>query len=262
VNLGLQGRAAAVAAASRGLGRAAALALAAEGADVAICARGEELLRQTEREIAALGVRTLALPLDLAEHDAPAQFVEAAASTFGRLDVLVTNSPPPPPGAVDGFTDEQYRTALEANLMSVVRMALAALPHMRKQRWGRIVCIQSTSVKQPLDHLVLSNTARAGGQGFAKTLANEVAADGITVNTVCPGLTLTDRVYALAEAAAARTGTTLEVALKRFEEANPMRRLGQPEEVGALCAFLASESAAFITGSAFLIDGGAYPGLL
>jgi 3-oxoacyl-[acyl-carrier protein] reductase len=262
MDLGLRGRSAAVAAASRGLGRAAALALAAEGADVAICARGEEGLHDAEHELAALGVRTLAVPLDLADAEAPAQFVEAAAATFGRLDVLVTNSPPPPPGGVDGFTDEQYRGALEANLMSVVRMALAAVPHMRKQRWGRIVCIQSNSVKQPLDHLVLSNTARAGGQGFAKTLANEVAADGITVNTVCPGLTLTDRVYGLAEAAAARTGTTLDVALERFEKGNPMGRLGRPEEVGALCAFLASERAAFVTGTAILIDGGAYPGLL
>ena len=251
-----------MAAASRGLGRAIALELAAEGADVAICARGEEALMDVAKEIEALGVRVLALPLDLTEADAPVRFVEAAAAAFGRLDVLVTNIPPPPPGSADSFTDEDYRNASDSFLLPVIRMSLAALPHMRRQKWGRIVQLTSISVRQPLDNLVLSNTTRAGVAGFSKTLSNEVAAEGITVNMVCPGLVMTDRVRGLAEAAAARTGATVEAAVKSFEQGSRMQRLGQPEEIAALVSFLASERASFITGAVIPADGGQSGSLL
>lgn len=256
MDLGLKGRVAAVAASSRGLGRAVAFALAREGADVAICARGEEALLQTASELRRIGVRIHPVGLDITRPGQAAAFVDGAAASLGRLDILVTNAGGPPSGPADSFGEEGYRAAIESNLISTVAMTFAALAHMRERGWGRIVNISSLSIKQPLEGLILSSTARAGSAGFAKTLADHVAPDGITINTVCPGLALTDRVRSLAEERAERSGATVEAVLKSYESTIPMRRIGSPDEVAALVAFLASEPAGYITGTTIAVDGG------
>lgn len=262
MDLGLKGRAAAVAAGSKGLGRASALALAREGVDVAICARGGDALTATAKDIEALGVRAHALDLDLVEPGACERFVDETANVFGRLDILVCNIGGPPSGPTESFAVEDFRRALEQNLLTFVRLAQAAVPHLRARGWGRILNITSAAVKQPLDALVLGNTARAGIAGFAKTLANELAPAGITVNCVAPGMHLTDRTHELASQAAAREGVSVQDVVRRFEAASPMRRTGDPADFGAVVAFLASEQANFITGTTLAVDGGSTKSLL
>lgn len=250
MDLGLADRVAAVAAASKGLGRASALSLAREGCRVAICARSEDALRATEAELAeAAGGddRVLALHLDVVAE--PEAFVDAAADRFGALHVLVPNAGGPPQGGALDFDAKSYREAIEANCVASIRMAQAAVPHMREAGWGRICFIASSSVKQPVPFLALSNTARSALVAFAKTLATEVGPDGITVNTVLPGTHDTDRIRELGGAGALAQGI-------------PVGHLGRPEDFGDVVAFLCSEQANFVTGTTVLIDGGRYPGLL
>lgn len=256
MDLGLKGRAAAVAASSRGLGRAVALALAREGADVAICARGGDALASTAQEIRSTGVRTHAVEADVSEAGAGAAFVESAAREFGRLDILVPNAGGPPSGDPTAFHDADYRAAVNLNLLSTVGMCGAALPHMRRARWGRIVIISSITIKQPVEGLILSSTVRAGVAGYAKVLSDAVAPDGVTVNMVCPGVILTDRVRALAADRAQRRGSTQEAMLKAYEPDIPAGRLGSPEELAAVVAFLCSGAASYVTGTALSVDGG------
>ncbi len=256
MEIGLRGRAAAVAAASKGLGRAVALAFAREGADVAICARGEDQLNATAEELRAFGVRVHAVTTDLAARGAAAAFVDGAAGAFGRLDILVANSGGPPGGDPDSFGEDDYRSAVELNLMSSVGMCGAAIPHMRRGGWGRIVIISSITVKQPVDGLILSSTVRSGVAGYAKALSDAVAPDGITVNSVCPGVILTDRIRELAAERSEKRGVAPEVMLKAYEPDIPMKRLGTPEELAAVVAFLASEPASYVTGTVISVDGG------
>jgi 3-oxoacyl-[acyl-carrier protein] reductase len=242
MDLGLAGRRAAVAAASSGLGYATAAALHAEGVEVTIC--GSDRGR-VEAAAARMGAGVTALVADLSDPDGCEQFVLDAQEAMDGVDILVTNAPGPPPGTFAQARAEDYRTALDLNLLSVVRMCMAAVPAMRERHWGRIVAITSISVRQPIPNLILSTTARTGATGFLKTLAREVAADGVTVNSVQPGLHETERVGAVFGA-----GLATEIA------AIPARALGQPADFGAAVAFLCSEQARYITGVGLPVDGG------
>ena len=243
MDLGISGRRAAVAAASRGLGHATAAALANEGALVAICGRQEATVDAAARVI---GHDTVPLTADVSTANGARGFVESARDALGGLDILVTNAGGPPPGNFSSTRVDQYLAALELNCLSVIAMCDAAVPGMRAQRWGRVVAITSIAVRQPIGELILSNTARAGVTGFLKTLAREVAGDGVTVNSLQPGIHDTERVRQLGtDAGSIPAGT-----------------MGRPEDFGALATFVCSEQARFLTGTAIHIDGGAYAGLL
>jgi len=263
MDLGLAGRAAAVAAASRGLGRATARALAAEGASVAICGRDAARIEEAARSIAnETGARTLAVVTDVSVPEQCRAFVEQAAQAFGRLDILVTNTGGPKPGGFEALDEHDWRQAYDVTLANVVALARAAVPHMRRAGFGRIVNIASLSAKQPIDGLMLSNAFRAAVVGVSKTLANELAREGILVHTVLPGFTRTDRLDELAHARAAACGTTPEAWLAELVKSVPLGRVAEPEEFGQVVAFLCSARASFLTGLALPIDGGASRGLL
>jgi 3-oxoacyl-[acyl-carrier protein] reductase len=240
MDLGLEGRVALVTAASKGLGRASALALAAEGAKLVICARGEDALRETEAELAA-STDVLAIVADVTEPATPARLVAAATERFGALDVLVANAGGPPAARALEVTDEQLAAALNANLITSVRLVRHAVPHMRRAGGGRIVLITSSAVKQPIPTLALSNTARAGLYAWAKTAAADLFDQGITLNLALPGYHATDRLLALG--------------------APPGVPLGDPGDFGRIVAFLCSAPAAYVSGSAVLVDGARTLGL-
>jgi len=247
VDLGLSGRRAAVAAASSGLGFATAATLAAEGASVTICDIDADRARGAAERI---GERASWVVADLSDPDGSEGFVRDAQRIMGGVDILVTNAPGPPPGDFAQARVEDYPRALELNLLSVVRMCHAAVPQMRENRWGRVVAITSISVRQPIPNLILSNTARAGATGFLKTLAREVAADGVTVNSVQPGLHATERLKGV-------YGEGIDEELAQI----PAGVLGDPQDFGAVLSFLCSEQARYVTGVGIPIDGGWYQGL-
>jgi 3-oxoacyl-[acyl-carrier protein] reductase len=248
VDLGIRGRRAAVAASSAGLGLAAAQALAGEGAQVALCGRDPERLAAAAATIEG----SVVLEADVSTVEGATGFVEAAHAALGGLDILVPNAGGPPPGNFESTPMEAYAPAIELNLLSTVAMCQAAVPTMREQGWGRVVAITSISVRQPIAGLILSNTARAGVTGFLKTLAREVAKDGITVNSVQPGLHATDRLRNLYG----------DDDMSSVAASVPTRTIGRPEDFGAVVAFLCSDAARYITGAAVPIDGGDYQGLL
>jgi 3-oxoacyl-[acyl-carrier protein] reductase len=242
MDLGIDGRRAAVAAASAGLGYASAAALAANGVAVAICGRDKA---KVDDAAASIGHGTIGLVADVGTAPGAEAFVAAAREALGGVDILVTNAGGPPPGNFASTPVDAYEPALGLNLLSVVAMCKAAVPAMQQQRWGRVVAITSISVRQPIAGLILSNTARAGATGFLKTMAREVARDGVTVNSVLPGIHATARITALygSEPDAREMGI-------------PAGVIGDPADFGQVVAFLCSEQARFVTGVALTVDGG------
>jgi 3-oxoacyl-[acyl-carrier protein] reductase len=239
MDLGIAGRVALVTAASKGLGRASALALRHEGVDVVICARGKDAVNET---VADLGGPDHALGLveDVTDPGSPTRLVAATLNRFGRVDILVANAGGPPPGRALELEDSQIEAAVNANLITSIRLVREAIPHMQAGGWGRVCCITSYSVKQPIPGLALSNLARTGLWAWAKTAAQDVASSGVTINLACPGSHATDRI-------------------KQLGGSGPM---GDPADFGRVVAFLCSETAKFVNGVALQVDGGAILGLL
>ena len=263
MDLGLTNKVAIVAAASKGLGKAIAMELAAEGARVAICSRDEKRIREAAESIARqTGAQVHASATDVTKAEDIERFVGETVRRFGTVQILVTNAGGPPPGPFTDLADAEWVRAFELNLMSTIRLCRQVLPLMQKDRWGRIINVTSVAVKQPVDGLMLSNSIRSGVIGFAKTLANEVAAHNILVNNVCPGYIRTERVEDLSRTMAQRKGTTAEAIVKSWEAGIPLGRIGDPREFAALVAFLASERASYITGATIQVDGGMVKGTL
>jgi 3-oxoacyl-[acyl-carrier protein] reductase len=263
MDLRLTGKSALVCAASKGLGKASAMALAAEGANVVICARDRAVLDAALEDIRrATGARAIAVAADLSKADDIQHVVEETERAFGGPDILVTNTGGPKSAPFEALSDDDWTSAVESMLLSVVRLVRGAIPRMRARGGGRIINVTSISVKQPIEGLVLSNAVRAAVTGLSKTLASELAQDNILVNCVAPGYTATDRVVELSHAAAAREGISAEAVHKRTEAKIPMGRLATPEEFGAVVAFLASAPASYVTGVTLQVDGGFVKGLL
>jgi 3-oxoacyl-[acyl-carrier protein] reductase len=259
---GLRNRVALISGASQGLGKATALAFAAEGVHLAISARNEEALRQLADHVRQrYSVEVHVEPCDAHNRVATEQFVRNTHDLFGRIDICVTNAGGPPAKQFLETTQADWDDAFALNLRSAVDFARAVIPHMQQQRWGRIITISSITVKQPQPQLVLSNAVRAGIMGLIRSLANEFGKDGITANNVGPGYTATDRLIQLAETRSAATGKSLKEVQQAWVDQIPLGRLGRPEEIADAIVWLASERAAFITGQTILVDGGMYQGL-
>lgn len=268
MDLGLAGKVAIVAAASKGLGLASAVVLAREGASVMMCSRSAEAIdaaaEQVRREAttAENGGTACGTVADVTKPADIERLVSETLARFGRIDILVTNAGGPPPGSFETFDDTDFEDAIALNLLSTVRMCKAVIPHMKESGGGSIVNITSISVKQPLDRLILSNTARAGVIGLAKSMSNELGQYNIRVNNVAPGPTRTDRVLNLARARAESLGISMEDAVAGDWTGIPMGRLGEPEELANVVAFLASTAASYVTGVTVQVDGGMHRGIL
>lgn len=263
MDLGLRGKVAIVAGGSQGLGKAVATELSREGARVAIGALDDPELPKAVEEIhKATGGDIFGIPVDVTSAEEARNFIRKAVDHFGTVDILVNNAGGPPSKTFLEIDDDLWQQGVRLNLMSTIIMTREALPTMMEKKWGRIINMTSISVKQPLDGLILSNTVRSGVVGLAKTLSTEVATHNVTVNNVCPGYTMTERVRSLSVVVAEKEGTTPEAVIKGWESQVPMGRLGTPEEFAALVAFLASERASYITGASIQIDGGFYKGIM
>ncbi|MDA3814154.1 MAG: SDR family oxidoreductase [Candidatus Cloacimonetes bacterium] len=262
MDLGINGKIALVTAASKGLGKAVASQLASEGANVIICSRSLESLQKAKSDIfEKLNKDVTTISCDVTNEEQIKHMINSIIQDFGTIDILVTNAGGPPAGGFGDFNVEDYRKAVELNLLSTISLCKKAVPIMQKQKWGRIVMMTSVSVMQPIDNLILSNTARTAVIGFMKSLSNEVAKDGITVNSICPGYTKTQRVDKLAKAFTDRGKGTIEDFYKKLEADIPMKRIGTPFEFGQTVAFMVSEGAGYITGVSLKVDGGFAKGL-
>jgi 3-oxoacyl-[acyl-carrier protein] reductase len=255
MDLGIKDRVAMMAAASKGLGRACALALAEEGCKVSICSRSASELEKTRSEIEAHG-EALAVVADVSSARDLEGWYQRTIDRFGQVDILVTNTGGPPVKRFMELSDESWLSGVESTLMNVVRLSRLVIPGMRERRWGRIIHLTSLAAKQPVDELTISSTLRAGLSGLTKTMANQVGPHNITVNAILTGHILTDRQYALADVRVKERGITHDEYFAGQAAETPLRRIGEPRELGEVVAFLASERASYVTGVSLQVDGG------
>ena len=259
MNLNLENKNAIVCASSQGLGKAAAIDLAKEGVNLAICSRDQEKIDKAKEEILQKtehNIKVIALKADLDSLEDIQIFLQEVEQSLGVVDILVNNTGGPPPSTFEQISDEDWQNAFNSTMMSAIRLSRAMIPKMKENSWGRIINISSVSVKTPVNGLFLSNSLRMGVLGWAKALADELAAYGITVNTVCPGYTKTERVEAILESQSSSSGLSKEEIEKTIADNIPMRRVGEAEDLAGLITFLASEKANYMTGLAVQVDGG------
>jgi 3-oxoacyl-[acyl-carrier protein] reductase len=257
MNLGIENRIAIVTGSSQGIGRAIAHGLAKEGVTVVICARNKERLQKTAEEIThSTGGNVLSIRTDLRKKNDIKRLVEKTIDEFNTVDILVNNTGGPPSMLFSDTSEDHWQDAYTLLLMSTIHCCHKVVPYMKKKKWGRIINMTSFAAKQPAERLILSNTVRAGILGLTKTLSNELAVDGILVNAVCPGWTLTKRVQELARSTAEKTGKKYDEVIQEWADNIPLHRLAQPEEIANLVVFLASERASYITGAVITADGG------
>ena len=259
MNLNLKNKNAIVCASSQGLGKAAAIDLAKEGVNLAICSRDQEKIDKAKEEILLKtehNIKVIAFKADLDSLEDIQIFLQEVEQSLGEVDILVNNTGGPPPSTFEQISDEDWQNAFNSTMMSAVRLSRAVIPNMKQNGWGRIINISSVSVKTPVNGLFLSNSLRMGVLGWAKALADEVAAHGITVNTVCPGYTRTERVEAILESQSSSSGLSKEEIEKTIADNIPMKRVGEAEDLAGLITFLASEKANYMTGLAVQVDGG------
>jgi 3-oxoacyl-[acyl-carrier protein] reductase len=257
MDFGLRGKVAAIAGSSKGVGKAIAIGLSAEGMKVCVNGRDAEIVNQTASEILAkTGGEVLAMPLDVATRNGAETLVARTVAAFGGLDVLVTNAGGPRAGGFFDLDDADFEAAFQLNFMSAVRLIRAAVPHLKARGGGRIINLQSTAIKQPVPMVTLTNSIRPGVAGLSKDLADELGPHNVTVNTILIGPTLTERLSYLLESRAQARGVPVDQLWKEFLDLIPMRRWGKPEEVASLAVYLASEQAGWMTGNAIQVDGG------